>query len=167
MTPFLLNILSSLVIAVATSFITVRISLHRFYVEKWWERRLQAYQAIIYALYDMKRYVDEYLWGFYDWQERQMNSPQNERDRVEERDYRELLNKSKVAEIEINRARAVGDFLVSKKAVQCLQELQSELRDARAYEDLDERLENEAKALGKCLERMRACAIVELKVVNP
>jgi hypothetical protein len=37
------------------AWLTVQLSLGRFYRERWWERRLAAYTAIIEALYDMRR----------------------------------------------------------------------------------------------------------------
>ena len=45
--------------AVIASYVTVRLSLRRFYSEKWWEKKAEAYAAILEALHYMKRCFDE------------------------------------------------------------------------------------------------------------
>jgi hypothetical protein len=49
---------SSLVVAIIVAILTVQLSLRRFYREKWWERRLDAYTRVIEALHHMQRSLD-------------------------------------------------------------------------------------------------------------
>jgi len=46
------NILPGLIIAVATSWVTVRLSLRRFRTERWWERKADAYSDLLEKLVD-------------------------------------------------------------------------------------------------------------------
>lgn len=40
-------------IAIVTSFITVKLSLNRYYAEKWWEKKYEAYNRLIDTMYDI------------------------------------------------------------------------------------------------------------------
>jgi hypothetical protein len=50
-----LQVVLSLLVAVATALLTVWLSLRRFYREKWWEAKMRAYTEVIQALHHMKR----------------------------------------------------------------------------------------------------------------
>jgi hypothetical protein len=49
----------SLLAAAGASWITVQLSLGRFYKEKWWEKRFEAYARIIRALHELHRVMRE------------------------------------------------------------------------------------------------------------
>lgn len=158
MTQFLLNTLTGLIISV----VTVQLALFRFHREKWWERRFQVYQTIINALYDMKKYIDECLSQLYDERHRaQFGSDGEDDDSVRLDD--DLVRKRSEAELEIIRVTAIGDFIVSKEAVQYLEQLRADLLGAKQqYPDDDEMLERQSKSLDRCLERIRECAMKQL-----
>ena len=54
-TSALFQIGVSLLVAVTTAWLTVWLSLRRFYREKWWEAKMRAYSDLIQALHNMKR----------------------------------------------------------------------------------------------------------------
>ena len=54
MSGIVLDIIKSLLIAAVASWITVKLSLRKFYTEKWWERKAQAYSEIIGSLARME-----------------------------------------------------------------------------------------------------------------
>jgi hypothetical protein len=56
-----LALLSGIVIAAVNSWITVQLSLRRFRTERWWERKVEAYERIIAALHPTKAYADTYF----------------------------------------------------------------------------------------------------------
>lgn len=60
----IISIVSGCVIAVVSSYLTSRWTMKKFYTEKWWDRKEQAYTEIINALYDMvqfyKVFKDDY-----------------------------------------------------------------------------------------------------------
>ncbi len=164
MSQFALSIMSGIVIATITAWVTVRLSLRQFYKEKWWERRAKAYQNIIEALYDMKRFTDECLAGYREWEYSQMDGQEVEVSEESARRHQELLRKHKDAAENIDRVTAIGAFVISAKAIKYLTELQAELEDAKRIPDDDVQMENEAAALGRCIERVRECAKKELNV---
>ena len=47
------ELLVGLVVAVVASLVTVRLSLKRFYAERWWDRKADAYTRVIAALHQM------------------------------------------------------------------------------------------------------------------
>jgi hypothetical protein len=58
--PYVLQFLITLFVAVVTANITVRLSLKQFYEQKWWERKMEAYSAIIDSLHHMKRCLEDW-----------------------------------------------------------------------------------------------------------
>ena len=47
----IIGLISAIVIAVISSIVTIKLSIHQFRTEKWWERKAEAYIKIIEALY--------------------------------------------------------------------------------------------------------------------
>src|SRR5258708_40148272 len=52
---------SSVVVAVFTAVVTVRLALRRFYAEKSWERKSVAYGAVLEALHHVRNHADTNL----------------------------------------------------------------------------------------------------------
>ncbi len=55
------NLVIGIVVAIVSARVTVSLALRRFYAEKWWERKWEAYTGIINALHHMKNYDDHHL----------------------------------------------------------------------------------------------------------
>lgn len=51
------SIFTGMVIAVFSSWFTVKLSLKKFQEEKWWEHKLEAYKKIIESLHNFKKYM--------------------------------------------------------------------------------------------------------------
>ena len=47
-------LLHSLLVAIVTSFITVKLSLRQFKAQHWWEKKVTAYSAVLGAIFQMK-----------------------------------------------------------------------------------------------------------------
>ena len=152
LTQILLSLLPAVIISLITSFFTVRFSLNRFYSERWWERKAQAYGAIVEALYHMHRYVQDL---FCSEQTDRESAPQT----------KELLRQRWTDGYEeISKAAAIGAFIISEEAVTALGGLLEELGRARQARTLFEHLDSELAALSKCLNALRDCAKKDLKV---
>jgi hypothetical protein len=54
----LVTIIASLIIAIFTAIITVRLSLRRFRAERWWERKADTYSRIVEALHNALEYCE-------------------------------------------------------------------------------------------------------------
>ena len=52
---------SAIFVSVVTAVLTVQLALRRFYSEKWWERRSDAYSEIIKALHQVREHADTNL----------------------------------------------------------------------------------------------------------
>lgn len=50
----LLTLIPALIVGVATALVTVKLSIRKFYTERWWERRADAYSRIVEALHKHK-----------------------------------------------------------------------------------------------------------------
>lgn len=55
-----ISLVPSIIIAIITSVVTVRLSLKQFYSQKWWEKKAEAYTNIIESLAIMQYYMG--LW---------------------------------------------------------------------------------------------------------
>ena len=56
-----ITILTGIMTAAASAWVTVQLSLRRFRAEKWWERRVTAYERVIEALYNSKEFSEVHL----------------------------------------------------------------------------------------------------------
>jgi hypothetical protein len=104
-----LQIVVGIIIAAMSSFITVRLSKHQFRSERWWERKVAAYERVIEAFHDFKRFSSEHL-----------EAAQNDNEVPKDRET-ELRQRASRATDEIKRASDIGSFLLSKEALAILE----------------------------------------------
>ena len=113
---WLSTILSSLFVAVCTAVVTVRLSVHRFYTEWWWERKADAYSRIVealhYAMEDRSEQSHESM--------TQQHIPEEREKRLSE-DYAR-------ASRELNKATGIGAFIISDEVADALAKLQNRRR---------------------------------------
>ncbi len=114
MTDALLKILSAIAIAAITSWITVQLSRHKFRAERWWDKKVEAYERVIEAFHNSKKFYTENI--------------KAELSGIEISDERkdELRNSSLIARDEILRASDIGAFILSENAVNILTSYESE-----------------------------------------
>jgi len=148
----ILAILPGLLTAVAASIITVRLSLRRFYSERWWEKKAAAYTEIIDSLYSMKTYIE----GLRDAEEFGRELPQAERE--------ELRGRAAEGRGRINRAAAIGAFTISHEAADSLTRLGAELERQLPEGSFFEQLDEHAAILNVHLNEIRSIAMADLKV---
>ena len=154
MSSFILDIIKSLligaVVAVITAWITVKLALRRFYSEKWWERKAQAYSEIIGSLAKMRICFDK-------WENEELRYKEI-RAEAREKVNEEYVNAKRV----IVNAEAEGSFIISEKAAEILslflKELQKEDIQGDRLNDFD-RYHGEVI---KCIARLREIAKREL-----
>ncbi len=139
------------IIAVIASYITVRLSLRRFYSEKWWEKKAEAYSAILEALHYMKRSFDEDL-------EADMLKREIPEDRKEQ-----LRQKYREADDELKKRIDIGQFVLSDEAVAELSTFQKEYNKAAGAESWFEYCDASLAATNIALGRMRTIAKTDLK----
>jgi hypothetical protein len=143
---------SAIFVSVVTAVLTVQLALRRFYSEKWWERRSDAYSEIIKALHQVREHADTNL-----------QFALRDKDLPEEGDAR-LTKEMQEAIGQLRLHRDLGVFVICDEAVDLLNVLFKELDDSTKTQWWQEHLELKIMAVDKCLKEMRRVARKELKV---
>ena len=58
---FLLAFIPSILVAIITAMLTSKLSLKRFYSQRWWERKSNNYTSILESLHHMKKFCQDIL----------------------------------------------------------------------------------------------------------
>jgi hypothetical protein len=142
MIDLILAIATAIVIAVISSWVTAYFSLRRYHSERWWDRKAEAYTAVIEALYNSKAYSDDNL-----------NAEMRGREVSQER-HKELRTQSRKANDEIQKAIDIGSFLLSEEAMKRLKRYKKEGNRASEERTWFEYLDADSAATGSCLKDM-------------
>ena len=148
----LITALTGILIAVVSSWVTVQLSLRKFRIEKWWERKADAYASVIEALHNSKEFSEQHL-----------RAGERGREISEDRDA-ELRVQAKAGSEEIRRVADIGAFLLSDQAMVRMAQLQKEEDEASDTMDWFEYLEGDYQAVSTCLDDIIAIAKADLKV---
>ena len=141
-----------IVIAGVSAYVTVRLALGRFRDEQWWSRRVDAYTAIIEAIYKMKQCDEAYMREYVHRRE------------MSEKSREEVSRKSIDAYNEIKKAVDTGGFLLSDGAVAVLDEMQKSIAEVNNGEDYFSYLETSIEAAETCLGKLPQIAKDHLAV---
>jgi hypothetical protein len=137
LTNTLFQIGISLLVAVVTALLTVWLSLHRFYREKWWEAKMRAYSDLIHALHNMKRDLEITIRAV--MVGRDTDTPF----------YKEWAAKHRAAWDEIRKDIDVGEFLFSAASIKVLKTLDRET-ESGPDDDYFSNLEKLQAGVEKC-----------------
>jgi hypothetical protein len=148
----LLSFFGSIVVAVVTASLTVRLALRRFYAEKWWERKSAAYAAIIEALHHVRNHADTNL--AFEMRGRE----------VPEQGDRLLTERLQDGMAELRKQLDMGSFVISDRAVALVSKLMQELEASTHTTQWVEHLELRLSALDSCLIEMRNAARADLQI---
>ena len=146
------DILVGLLIATVSAWVTVQLSLKRFRSEKWWERKVEAYERVIEALHHRKAFADAH---YEEWFEGQKHS-QERQDQLS-RGVKESIK-------EIEKAANVGAFLFSGEAQGRLARYKRESREALKGSDIHEMINSSSKAVDSCLSDLIELARKDLRI---
>jgi hypothetical protein len=145
----LLQVVLSLLVAATTAFLTVWLSLRRFYREKWWEAKMRAYTEVIQALHHMKWHLD-------------ISVRAEMQGRDTDTDYhKEWGAKHRAAWVEINKQVDIGEFLYSPASVQLLQTLINDTKSGPDDMYIDHLIRLQT-AVNECLPKIKAAARTDL-----
>lgn len=131
LTEVLIKIFTGIIIAAVTSYITVHLSRKKFRSERWWEKKVEAYERVIEAFHKSKKFATEHM----DAEYKGSNVP-------EERDE-ELARQSKEAREEILRASDVGAFILSDTALSILAKYEAESGELHKCKSWSEYLDSD------------------------
>ena len=147
-----LTLFPGLIIAAVTSYLTVHLSLRRFYSERWWERKAHAYSTILESMYMMRAYPTRLL-----------RRTEQGRD-VSKEIQQELQLNSQKGYDEINKAIAIGTFIISDKAASYLSDFQKEYKNVDDTKPLFDVMESHIAIIDNYLNIIRICAKKDLRV---
>lgn len=121
--------------------------------QRWWERRADAYDRLLEAVWHLYEYddlhYDEYI-------ERSSQIPDEMMD--------VLNNQWMEARRSIKRAESLGAYLLSEEAVETLRQLWKDRSDVKDPEDFYEIVEANWSASHQCMKRLTECAKRDLKI---
>lgn len=152
MANFLTTQLSGLIIAVVAAYFTVQFSLRRFRSEKWWEKKVEAYEKVLDALYCSKSFFDNYLAESY-----------GDRKLTDEA-VKKLRKDANLASDEIERLSNLGAFLLSGSAMARLSQYLKEEQEASKTTHWVEYLDGNWTAVSACLNDIIDIAKKDLEV---
>ena len=155
LTSLIVGIFPSLVVAICTAIITVRLSLRRFRAERWWERKADTYSRIVEALHNAMEYCeamsDESL-------THNVITPERKAQLIQ--DYRQ-------ATLELRKATGVGAYIISPEIADALARSQArpelDWQTTAPFEFYDHEREGYKAALGE----VRELAKQDLEVRSP
>ena len=140
------NIVVGIVVAIVSARITVHYALRRFYSEKWWEKKPEAYGSIVEALHHMKNHADVHM-------EHDMRGSE-----PSEETQKELSERFHHAHAEVRKRADIGTFVISDEAVKALHMLEKDLEASDNTQGWYGHLQLEYDAVKKCLVAMREIA---------
>jgi hypothetical protein len=108
----------SLVVAVVSAVLTVKLAFRRFLAERWWERKADAYSSILQAIHVVKRGIEDDL-----------DSIRSHNQRTDEEYEKQKLQQFRAARDEVYKAIDTASFMLSAEAVQVLNELERDLNN--------------------------------------
>ena len=151
-----------ILVAVITSFVTVRLSVRAFSSQRWWERKADAYSSIINAL---SQELAE-AWRILDAEERRPAGAAGGAPPL--LGEAEARTRRGEAQLRLHEAASEGAFFISKSAAKHLEELRGALADNNIPGGgLYEHVDAEYTALNTCLAGIRESAHRDLGVLVP
>ena len=149
---FITSLLPGILISVLTAIVTVKLSLKKFYTEKWWERKDQAYSRIFESLHDLRNYyITKYE------EDIGNRSVSKERSKELEKQFRN-------ADTGIEKVVDAGSFILCDEAIACLKKFHDRTKLSFDEYAIFELAEHDMKHLDECLSELKSIAKRDLKL---
>lgn len=137
------------------AWLTLQFALRKFYAEKRWERKEEAYSMLLEQMHDTLMYHDEWVENSHQY--RNLGTDAEKR---QDEQMGLLLRKSKKAEEAIRRFDEIGAFFVDEQVVQEIQQMRRTIRklNSQAFDpenNIDEVVEEIADTIRVHLNRVR------------
>jgi hypothetical protein len=146
------EIIVGIVSATLTAPLAAWLALRRFYSERWWERKLDAYTVLIESLHHMGRPYDEALEAEIDG--RQLS-----------KEFKETLNKkSSEAYAEVLKQLDMSEFIISREAADVLRNALRKADEANTHSDYTQYIFAKQNALVEAITQLKAAAKRDLRL---
>jgi hypothetical protein len=146
------NLLTAILVAVITSFLSVWLALRRFRAERLWERKADAYVRIIEALHHAKAFSEHHV-----------GADEIGRELSKDKDT-ELRNRARLGSDELLKAIDTAALLLPKEAIVRLRQYMKDEEAAKKHTSWVDYLDADAAATRACLQDMIEIARLDLKV---
>lgn len=150
--PELKGIVSALIIAGVTSILTVRLALSRFYKEKWWEKKYEAYSQLLETLHHLKNYAAENYEGQFD--------PKY----ITKEKQQELTKDWNKYSREFAKLSDLASFRISIEAISILNKYEKNKAEDSKAESFFEWIEGDLATVSECLDALKTAAKRDLRV---
>lgn len=147
-----IKLIPGLIIAVFTSYFTVKLSIRRFYAEKWWEKKQEIYSRLIEALHYLKRYFSEKL------------EDVRERGHLNEEKEEKLKIEYSQASMELDKIKDLASLLLSQNAVSIIEKYEKDEKEALQSNSFYDYLDHSLVAVEECLKKIKIEAKIDLKI---
>ena len=147
----LIGLIPALVVSVATAWITVRLSLRQFKSERWWEKKAEAYSAIL-------QHLSELEWYF-----QRMSAHELFEEQLGEEERKDLGKNFREARTSLAKAAAIGAYAISDNAAKALTELVQQVDRGPSDYNFYEFYAGCHESVGSCIAQVRACAKADLQ----
>lgn len=150
----LISTLLAILTAIVTSAVSVRLALRRFRAERWFDRKVHAYEALFEATTDFQRHSEVHL------------------SRIEEgiafrNEYlAQLAERASHAYSQIRKSAAMGEFMFSTKSAERIHRFAAALELAARENDVHERHSLNVDAASGALTDLRALAKADLRTTD-
>ena len=146
----ILSSIPGLIVATIGTLLSVNLALRRFYSEKWWERKAEAYSRIVEELYHVMNNLDTYLSHF-----------EHSREFPEDKKI-ELQQRANEAYKEIYKAESIGAFIISDEVAQTLSDMRSKEKILSFDDSIYGLIDARSKIVSECLNQIKELAKKEL-----
>lgn len=144
---------TNLVVAYFIAVVTVNLSLRRFYKERWWEKKADAYSRIIDALHKHKNYAENKLNGEF------IDNPDTSIETMLRQQWAE-------GKRELDHAVDLGTFIISEEAELVLNKFQKRKLPDFREESFTGIIETDLKYIQTCLTDIKAAAKRDLSLLD-
>lgn len=152
MEDYLTKVSIGFIIAIVSSIITTKIALNKFYSEKWWARKEQAYIEIIDALYDLIQFCEIKKEDYGDGTN------------IHPDKMKEITQKYTEGYWKIKKSTDIGSFVISEEAKTVLKNLRDKPKLDWNTNPSFEIFEADFNSYQEALERIVAVSKKDLKV---
>ncbi|NVF14989.1 hypothetical protein [Vreelandella maris] len=144
---------STVLVGLLSAWVGVLFSLKRYRSEKWWEKKVEAYERIINALHATKNFNDKHF------------DAGVEGEKISDVDDQKLMSEAEKGHNEILRTIDIGSFLLPESSVNRLKQFAADVNKINSEaESWDEYLDRDWKVTKECLEDLKILAKRDLKI---
>ncbi|MCH7418280.1 hypothetical protein [Pseudomonas mosselii] len=141
--PLIISIqaLSALAISLFSAWLTVRLSQNKFRSERLWDRKVSAYERVIEAFHNSKKFSYEHMRAEYSGEE------------VSEERDKELRQHAKQGMEEIRRTTDIGSFTLSEQAMDIISEYEHKSNETNHIESWREYLHHDFETTDEYMQK--------------